>query len=145
MSGQNPFVIATVPLGEVFPTKESAVGTINHMQLKIYGSRVEAYLNGMPVDSRNAGSRLTKLNAGRVGFRAYQDRESFYADNLMVRDAQGNVLFSDDFSDPAVRNFTGWEAGYGESSTIGKIAAVVVCMHHIYGYCPSGNRPDAAP
>jgi len=72
--------------------------TTNHMQIAIDGINIKTYINGTLVDDRNDDAQfLNKF--GRFGMRVNSqvEHESGSIDNLIIKDSQGNVIYSNDF------------------------------------------------
>ncbi len=82
---------AVVPANQYF--------TPHHMTIAVNGNTITTSIDGTQVDSRTS----TLAGYGRIGFRMISnsvDNEQGAVDNLVVQDAAGSILVSEDFSDP---------------------------------------------
>jgi len=84
-----------VPL-EVVPDAQQL--TTNHMQIAIDGTNIKTYINGVLVDDRTDDAHFIN-KFGRFGMRANPtEGESGSIDNLLIKDSQGKLIYSNDFS-----------------------------------------------
>lgn len=96
-------VLKEVDISTIIP-KGKELNTQHHLTINVNGSQIATYLNGQLVDTLTDNH----FSFGKIGFREHKDsrtseRASF--DNIMIKDTDGNILFSDDFSDPAKNVF----------------------------------------
>ena len=92
----------------VYSDRANALGTTKHLKIEVTDGNIKTFIDDVLVDDRT----VAPFKLGKVGFRtARNDRsdvnehEQFYVDNLIVKDANGAVVFSDEFDD--LTNFPG--------------------------------------
>lgn len=93
---------------DLFANKAAAIGSQNHLKLEIGNKVVRTYINNVLVDTR----AVDITEPGHVGLRAYlgdPENERYFADNIIVKDPEGTVLFSEDFSNEEECAFDGGE------------------------------------
>jgi hypothetical protein len=76
------------------------VGRQHHLRVEANGPQITTWVDGVQVDTLSDPT----FSTGTIGFRVGDSTEDSRYDNLVVRDLDGNELFSDDFSatpDPA--------------------------------------------
>lgn len=74
----------------------------HHMTIECKDGVVKTYHDGTLKDTRT----LSGLELGYIGFRCASP-ESFTADNIVVKDGDGNILLNADFDDDNLNGFTG--------------------------------------
>jgi alpha-L-rhamnosidase len=100
-------VLDEVDLSAAVPFADAL--TQHEIAIELDGPTIATEIDGVPVDERDDHS----FTAGGIGFRSGDDSEDASFDDLVVRDLDGEELFSDDFSatpDPA---FPGAEIAAG--------------------------------
>ena len=92
----------------VYSDRANALGTTKYLKIEVTDGNIKTFIDDVLVDDRT----VAPFKLGKVGFRtAHNDRsdvnehEQFYVDNLIVKDANGAVVFSDEFDD--LTNFPG--------------------------------------
>ena len=92
----------------VYSDRANALGTKKHLKIEVTNGNIKTFIGDVLIDDRT----VAPFKLGKVGFRtAHNDRsdvnehEQFYVDNLIVKDANGAVVFSDGFDD--LTNFPG--------------------------------------
>lgn len=86
--------------GASLDADKSSVGQKRHMTVEAAGGVVKTYLDGVLKDTRT----LAGLELGYIGFRCASP-ESFTADNIVIRDGDGNVVLDANFDDGAAMGF----------------------------------------
>ncbi|MCI8497245.1 MAG: family 78 glycoside hydrolase catalytic domain, partial [Clostridiales bacterium] len=96
-----------IDISSVYPTKESMMNNPSHMTLSVDNGVITTTLNGIEVNT----TKVDPFVLGKIGFRAVKtsvtDNERFYADNIVVKDGEGNILFEEHFDDASNPNFNG--------------------------------------
>jgi alpha-L-rhamnosidase len=99
-----------------------SIGTAtHHVAIQVAGATITTFIDGVQVDTRTDPT----FSAGSIGFR-HGSTESAVYDNVKVTAADGRVLYSDDFSDPADADFAGCGSVSGGALVVGKGKACVL-------------------
>jgi|GEM_PF-3058085 len=72
--------------------------TTNHMQIAVDGDSIKTYINGTLIDARKDDVHF-RNKFGRIGIRCHPgEGEKGSIDNVIIKDSEGKVLYSNDFS-----------------------------------------------
>lgn len=88
--------------GVTFESDKTNAYKKHHMTIECKEGVVKTYHDGTLKDTRT----LSGLELGYIGFRCASP-ESFTADNIVVKDGDGNILLNADFDDDNLNGFTG--------------------------------------
>jgi Alpha-L-rhamnosidase N-terminal domain./Bacterial alpha-L-rhamnosidase. len=92
-------------LPTVFPTKADGINKESHLKIDVNNGLIQTYVNTILVDTRTVAA----FDLGNIGFRSTSgggNDEISYADNVVVKNASGDIIFEEDFSDSSNFNFT---------------------------------------